>query len=108
MAAAVSREYSGTQRGPVLSASDVFRRGCGKSDEALSRFENPARAEIVFSAHSIPMSIIAKGDPYQRQIEETVRLLMARGGWPNPPSSLLPEQSWRQQVVAAFFSPDIA
>jgi protoporphyrin/coproporphyrin ferrochelatase len=54
-----------------------------KIDEALSRFENPARAEIVFSAHSIPVSIIAKGDPYQRHIEETVRLLMARGRWPN-------------------------
>ena len=79
-----------------------------KVDEALSRFENPARAEIVFSAHSIPMSIIAKGDPYQRHIEETVRLLMARGGWPQPTSPLLPEQSWRQQVVAAFFSPDVA
>ncbi|MGA7471686.1 MAG: ferrochelatase [Candidatus Sulfotelmatobacter sp.] len=54
-----------------------------KVDEALSRFEIPARAEIVFSAHSIPMSIVAKGDPYQRHIEETVRLLMARGGWLN-------------------------
>jgi len=29
------------------------------------------------------MSVIAKGDPYQRQIEETVRLLMERGRWPN-------------------------
>jgi ferrochelatase len=29
------------------------------------------------------MSIVAKGDPYQRQIEETVQLLMERGGWPN-------------------------
>ena len=54
-----------------------------KVDEALSRFEVPARAELVFSAHSIPMSIVAKGDPYQRQIEETVQLLMARGGWSN-------------------------
>ncbi|MGA7402999.1 MAG: ferrochelatase [Candidatus Sulfotelmatobacter sp.] len=54
-----------------------------KVDEALSRFEVPARAELVFSAHSIPMSIVAKGDPYQRQIEETVRLLTARGGWSN-------------------------
>ncbi|MFZ0416541.1 MAG: ferrochelatase [Candidatus Sulfotelmatobacter sp.] len=54
-----------------------------KVDEALLRFEVPARAEIVFSAHSIPMSIVAKGDPYQRQIEETARLLMGRGGWPN-------------------------
>ncbi len=46
-------------------------------------FAVPERAEIVFSAHSVPMSVIAKGDPYQRQIEETVRLLMERGGWPN-------------------------
>jgi ferrochelatase len=54
-----------------------------KVDEALSRFEDSARPEIVFSAHSIPMSIVAKGDPYQRHIEETVRLLMIRGGWRN-------------------------
>ena len=54
-----------------------------KVEEALSRFEVASRAEIVFSAHSIPMSIVAKGDPYQRQIEETVQLLMERGGWPN-------------------------
>jgi ferrochelatase len=29
------------------------------------------------------MSVIDKGDPYQQQIEETVRLLTARGGWAN-------------------------
>ena len=55
-----------------------------KVNEALSRFPAPERAEIVFSAHSVPMSVIEKGDPYQRQIEETVRLLMDRGGWSNP------------------------
>ena len=54
-----------------------------KVERRLSRFPDPARPEIVFSAHSVPMSMIAKGDPYQRQIEETVRLLMERGGWPN-------------------------
>ncbi len=54
-----------------------------KIEEALARFPLPGRAEIVFSAHSVPMSVIAKGDPYQRQIEETVALLMQRGGWPN-------------------------
>jgi ferrochelatase len=54
-----------------------------KIEEALARFPVPGRAEIVFSAHSIPMSLIAKGDPYQRQIEETVRLLMERGGFSN-------------------------
>src|SRR5205807_3789055 len=54
-----------------------------KIDEALIRFPISERAEIVFSAHSVPMSVIAKGDPYQRHIEDTVRLLMERGGWPN-------------------------
>jgi protoporphyrin/coproporphyrin ferrochelatase len=54
-----------------------------KLEQALARFPVPERAQIVFSAHSVPMSVIAKGDPYQRQIEETVRLLTERGGWPN-------------------------
>ena len=54
-----------------------------KVNAALSRFPKPERPEIVFSAHSIPMSVIDKGDPYQRQIEETVRLLTGRGGWSN-------------------------
>jgi ferrochelatase len=54
-----------------------------KINEALSRFPDRERPDIVFSAHSIPMSIIDKGDPYQRQIEETVQLLMQRGGWSN-------------------------
>jgi ferrochelatase len=54
-----------------------------KVDEALARFPLPHRAEIVFSAHSVPLSVIEKGDPYRHQIEETVRLLMERGGWRN-------------------------
>jgi ferrochelatase len=54
-----------------------------KIDEALARFSEPDRPEIVFSAHSVPLAVIQKGDPYQRQIEETVELLMRRGGWAN-------------------------
>jgi ferrochelatase len=54
-----------------------------KVEEALARFPQPERPEIVFSAHSVPAAVIAKGDPYQRQIEETVELLMQRGGWSN-------------------------
>jgi ferrochelatase len=54
-----------------------------KIDEALARFADPERPEIVFSAHSVPVAVIHKGDPYQRQIEETVDLLMQRGGWTN-------------------------
>ena len=54
-----------------------------KIDEALARFSDPERPEIVFSAHSVPVAVIQKGDPYQRQIEETVELLMQHGGWAN-------------------------
>jgi ferrochelatase len=54
-----------------------------KIEEALARFCDPERPEIVFSAHSVPLSVIERGDPYQRQIEETVGILMRRGGWTN-------------------------
>ena len=54
-----------------------------KVDETLARFADPGCPEIVFSAHSVPVAVIEKGDPYQRQIEETVELLMQRGGWAN-------------------------
>ena len=54
-----------------------------KVDEALARFPQTARPELVFSAHSVPLSVIEKGDPYQQQIEATVDLLMRRGRWAN-------------------------
>jgi len=53
-------------------------------NQALARFSQQDRPEIVFSAHSIPTSVIEKGDPYQRHIEETVSLVMERGAWSNP------------------------
>jgi protoporphyrin/coproporphyrin ferrochelatase len=52
-------------------------------DEALARFEAGFAPELVFSAHGVPLSVIEGGDPYQNQIEETVRLLVERGGWPS-------------------------
>jgi ferrochelatase len=54
-----------------------------KVNEALARFPDPNRPELVFSAHSVPLAVIERGDPYQRQIEETVELLMKHGGWRN-------------------------
>jgi ferrochelatase len=53
-------------------------------EQTLSRFPAPQEAMLVFSAHSVPVSVIERGDPYQRHIEETVRLVMERGGWTNP------------------------
>jgi len=54
-----------------------------KIEAALARFPDPHAAELVFSAHSVPIAVIEKGDPYQRQIEETVALVMERAGFPN-------------------------
>src|SRR5208337_2766330 len=52
-------------------------------DGTLARFDAPPRPELIFSAHSVPLAVIERGDPYQRQIEETVALVMERGGWSN-------------------------
>ena len=53
----------------------------------LRQFPDSSRIHLVFSAHGLPMSLVEKGDPYPKQIEETVRLVCERGvgqlpGWP--------------------------
>ena len=50
---------------------------------SLTHFDDPDRVHIVFSAHGLPLSLIERGDPYAKQVEETVRLVMKRGGWKN-------------------------
>jgi len=44
----------------------------------------PEKTDLVFSAHGVPLSLIAGGDPYQQHIEETVRLVMEKGQWKSP------------------------
>jgi len=65
-------------RNPLYIAAVVHR-----INEALARFADPEAVELVFSAHSLPVAAIEKGDPYQWQIEETVALVMERGRWAN-------------------------
>jgi protoporphyrin/coproporphyrin ferrochelatase len=48
----------------------------GQIEATLRMFESPSEVELVFSAHSVPVAVVEKGDPYQRQIEETVFLAM--------------------------------
>ncbi len=50
---------------------------------ALTHFDAPDSAHLVFSAHGLPLSLIERGDPYAQQVTETVRRVMARGGWKN-------------------------
>ncbi|MGH9804262.1 MAG: ferrochelatase, partial [Candidatus Acidiferrales bacterium] len=55
-------------------------------NRALARFPAGVRVHLLFSAHGIPESVVRAGDPYQRETEETVRLVRERGGWPLPAS----------------------
>jgi ferrochelatase len=47
---------------------------------ALRRFapEERAQVHVLFSAHGVPISIIKKGDPYEREVHQTVEGLVAR------------------------------
>ena len=49
----------------------------------LTHFDEPNRPHLVFSAHGLPMSLIERGDPYQRHVQETVAAVLTCGGWPN-------------------------
>jgi ferrochelatase len=74
---------------PSYCVTDFYRHAIyldavvERINEALARFPRKDAPEILFSAHGIPLSVVESGDPYQRQIEETVELLMNRGGWDN-------------------------
>jgi ferrochelatase len=53
----------------------------------LRQFADSSKIHLVFSAHGLPMSLVERGDPYPKQIEETVRLACELGiknypGWP--------------------------
>src|SRR5258707_12464290 len=53
----------------------------------LRQFPDSSRIHLVFSAHGLPMSLVEKGDPYPKQIKETVHLTCELGakqypGWP--------------------------
>ncbi len=75
---------------PTTTVRDFYRNPAylsalvEKIEKGLSRFGNDEHPYLVFSAHSLPVAVVEKGDPYQRQIEKTVDLLMERGGWANP------------------------
>lgn len=48
----------------------------GTIAEGLAGFPAGEPVEVLFSAHSLPVSFIERGDPYLCQVRETVRLVM--------------------------------
>ena len=73
----------------------------------LRQFPDSSRIHLVFSAHGLPMSLVEKGDPYPKQIEETVRLVSR--GWRKKYQGCLKTHllcywsrvEWPREVVAA-------
>ncbi len=47
-------------------------------EEGLAGFSGREVVTLLFSAHSLPVSFIERGDPYLSQVQETVRLVMER------------------------------
>jgi ferrochelatase len=48
--------------------------------EALERFEAPQRVRLLFTAHSLPVRVVAEGDRYPDEIAATARLVAERLG----------------------------
>jgi len=53
--------------------------------EGLRRFPDEGRVHVLFSAHGIPISLVRRGDPYEREIHATVQGVRRR---------LRPGQPW--------------
>ncbi len=49
----------------------------------LQQLPQPEEVHLLFSAHSLPLTLVGKGDPYPKQIQETVQLVMELGAWSN-------------------------
>ena len=76
-----------------------------KATLGLAHFERPGEVHLVFSAHGLPLSLIERGDPYQQQVEATVRLVWECGAWPNAHvlcyQSKVGRQKWLEPSLAA-------
>lgn len=71
----------------------------------LNRVRRPEGIHLVFSAHGLPMTLVEKGDPYPKQITDTVTLVRELGAWPNPHvlcyQSRVGPQKWLQPSLTA-------
>jgi protoporphyrin/coproporphyrin ferrochelatase len=71
---------------------------------SLTHFDDPGKVHLLFSAHGLPLSLIERGDPYQKQVEETVSAVMSKGGWSNSHElcyqSRVGRQKWLEPSLA--------
>ena len=58
----------------------------------------PPDTLVIFSAHSLPVRILETGDPYDRQLRESARLIADKAG--------LPDERWTFSYQSAGRSPE--
>ncbi|KND02821.1 ferrochelatase [Spizellomyces punctatus DAOM BR117] len=85
--------WSVVDRWPTHSGLvEVFARHIEKA--LLEYPENERKdAVLLFSAHSLPMSVVNRGDPYPQEVAATVQRVMERLGFSNPYRLI-----WQSQV----------
>ncbi|KAI9189741.1 ferrochelatase hem15 [Blastocladiella emersonii ATCC 22665] len=68
-----------THRGLVKAFADRIRAG-------LEQYPAEVRSKVIllFSAHSLPMTVVERGDPYVHEVAATVNAVMAELGNSNP------------------------
>jgi protoporphyrin/coproporphyrin ferrochelatase len=81
-------------------APGLIEAFAGRVEEGLSRWpeEERERVHVVFSAHSLPVRVLAAGDPYDAQCRETARLVAERAG--------LPDEQWSWSYQSAGRTPE--
>jgi protoporphyrin/coproporphyrin ferrochelatase len=61
---------------------DFIQAVVARVNQSLAAFGHPIpELDFLFSAHSLPLSVVQAGDPYQQQIERTCKLVWEAGGW---------------------------
>jgi protoporphyrin/coproporphyrin ferrochelatase len=104
-----NRLYSA--RGPVRTIDHFFDHPdyvaaiVERINSVLYELEEPEQVHLVFSAHGLPLALVEKGDPYPKQIEQTVKLVQELGSWENPFTlcfqSRVGPQKWLQPSLTA-------
>jgi ferrochelatase len=81
-------------------APGLIQALANRVEEGLGRWPRAEResVHVVFSAHSLPVRILATGDPYDAQVRETARLVAKEAG--------LPGEQWSWSYQSAGRSPE--
>ena len=101
IAAAAGRDLAGVEvqvAGPWYDVPSFVGELAGRVREALGRFPDASRVPVIFTAHSLPRSVVDRDTGYIAQLMETVDLVADRAG--------LPRDRWQFAYQSAGHTPE--